>query len=93
MCVCVHSRVCIKILSLQVKKKYNIDIEKLIVLSKRKASLLLTGPNGYWFLIAAALSNRGKPSDNYVLAVYICWNYKKDDVCKSFGKSHSNCTD
>ena len=51
-CVCVHSRVCIKILSLQVKKKYNIDIEKLIVLSKRKASLLLTPQDwSKWILV------------------------------------------
>ena len=30
----------------------------------------------------------GKPSDNYVLALYRCRNYKKSDVCKSFGNSH-----
>ena len=28
------------------------------------------GPHGYWFLVAVALSNCIKPSDNYVLAVY-----------------------
>ena len=74
------------------KKKYNIDVEMLIGIVKEKGLPLSNpsrcGPNGYWFLVAAALSNRGKPSDNYVLAVYRCWNYKKDDVCQSFGKSH-----
>ena len=79
------------------KKKYNKDVEKLRLTSiigivKEKGlpppNPSLRGSNGYWFLVAAALSNRGKPSDNYVLAIYRCWNYIKDDVCKSFGNSH-----
>ena len=74
------------------KKKYNIDVEKLIGIVKEKdlppPKSSRRGPYGYWFLVAAALSNRDKPSDNYILAVYRCWNYQKDDVCKSFGKSH-----
>ena len=44
------------------------------------------GPNGYWFLVAAALSNTTRPCDNYVLAVYRCWNYHKGGI-QSLGKS------
>ena len=61
----------------QVKKKYNITLIGSFLLSLREKELpppnfSQRGPNGYWFLGAAALSNSIKPSDNYVLAVYRC---------------------
>ena len=45
------------------------------------------GPHGYWFLVAAALSNCTKPSDKYVVAVYKCWHNDKVGLHKSLGQA------
>ncbi|KAL5515811.1 hypothetical protein EMCRGX_G001032 [Ephydatia muelleri] len=67
-----------------VKKKYKIALKRLIPIIRKNGhpppNASRRGPNGYWFLVAAALSNTTKPCDNYVLAVYRCWNYHKGGI-------------
>lgn len=64
-------------LGVKPKRKHFIDHERLVAVLKQKGSPLpnasRSAPDGYWFLVAQALSGFKHPSSKYTNAVYKYW--------------------
>ena len=74
---------------IQPNKKYNIILEELIGVLREGVwpppNHSRIPPGGFWFLVAAALSNCKNPSEKYVYSVYMCWYRNKLKIDKALG--------